>query len=477
MKAAEKSWRQPMKSWRASIFCASLIVTIAGHTALIEAAISSVTRGTYDLRDPVNKPIGGSLYYYNSAIVIQLDATTAGLLASIRRNGTPWYDYEAGIDLVVFNTTSGLNAATIVPISRPAYEHDPENPAKLCLTSVFPMYGGFVPRGAAVGNGRPHPHAGTGFGIKLVGFYPAKTSRSWPRFSHGRCTYRLELQQFSYDGAQFTAGEPVRMSASGLRVGETDRYIDMPGFSPAIPDGNDLLFPVLCKNGANGVARFQHGPNGWQPVSFTPVTTLGNESSLIRGADGALLFSTRESTTYRLWRSLNGKDWNLQLIAGMRLATPVILSQAADGTPYFSGNPPSSYPARNTLQITPVNQARNGLATPITIIDGHASWGDSPDSNDPDKNPDGWYIDHGYGNVVRLSDGQWHSVFVHRVLAQAEQDGSPATPHTGLYMEEVFSNGDAVPTWTFVATEPSCGVLLLIMVGFLAAGCLYWNRQ
>jgi hypothetical protein len=272
------------------------------------------------------------------------------------------------------------------------------------------------------------------------------------------------------------------MSTSGLRVGETDWYIAAPGFSPAIPDDNDLLFPVVCgesyAGGTNGVARFQYGANGWQPVSFTPVTTLGNESSLIRDVDGALLFSTREGTTYRLWRSVNGQDWNLQFSAGTRLATPVILSQSADGTPYFSSNAAGTgQPARNTLQITPVNQARDGLSEPFTILDGYASWGVSPDSNDPDTNPDGWYIDHGYGNSVRLSDGQWHSIFVHRVLAQAEQDGDLATPYTGLYMEEVSSNGAPFPTWTFVVPEPSSGTALLTMAGVLAAGRLCWKRQ
>ncbi|MBN1556228.1 MAG: exo-alpha-sialidase [Phycisphaerae bacterium] len=442
--------------------CVLFVKVVLGLAVSVKAGVNGVTGGTYDLRTPVNHPPADT-WYYNSGIAIQLDSTTAGLLADIRRNGTPWYDYEAGIDLVMFDSMSGLNGATAIPISRPTLETNPET-GQESLTSVYPMYGGFVPRGAAVAGDQLHSHAGTGFGMKMVGFYPAVSGDDWPSFRPGDCVFRLELQQFTYDGNQFTAGDPVRMSADGLRVGETDWYIDMPGFSPAIPDGEDLLFPVLCTNGDNGVARFEHGVDGWQPVSFVPVTSDGSEASLIRDVDGSLLFSRRNGTSYQLWRSTDGGDsWNLQFDAGERLATPVILSRAADGTPYFSGNPADTgQPARNTLEITPVNLDRDGLCEPLTILDGYAAYGASPDSGDPDSNPDGWYIDHGYGNTVRLADGQWHGVFVHRVLAQAEQDGEPATPYTGLYMEEVFSTGPQVPLWTFVAPEPASLSLLAV---------------
>jgi hypothetical protein len=447
---------------------ALLFAALAGQAALVKAAgISSVTSGSYDLRTPPTTP-AGQTWYYGSGMTFQLDATTAGMLADIRRDGTPYNDYEAGTDLIKFSSmTAVLNPAGAVPLSRPTTETTPGT-GVLSSTSVYPMYGGFVPRGAAITGGAAHPHGGTGFGMKLIGFYPANTSQSFP----DPCTYRLELQQLSYNGSQFTSSVPVRMSSAGLRVGTTSWYITAPGFSPAIPDGNDLLFPVLCSNGDNGIARFQHGANGWQPTSFVPITDSGSEPSLIRDTDGSLLFTNRDASVYRLWKAASPTGtWNKVLEQGTRLQTPVVLCQAADGTPYFTGNPSSSQPARNTLQITPVNSARNGLGSAITVLDGYAEFGASPSGQ-------GWDVDHGYGNVLRLADGQWHSILVHRVLARTEHfNASLGTPYTGLYMEEVFSSGAARPMWTFVAPEPSSGILVVSAIASILGARYFWSRR
>jgi hypothetical protein len=420
------------------------LVVLTGLAARSEAAITGVTSGTWDLQVPANKPAGDT-WYYGGGMVIQMDRTTAGLVADMRRNGTPYNDYEAGSDLIPFNSLTGIDAARAVPLSRPATEPNPET-GQSSLTSVYPVYGGFVPRGAATAGGRPHPHAGTGFGIKLVGFYPAKTAGGYPPFPKP-VVYRLEIQQFAYDGVRFTTSPPVRMSAAGLRVGATDWTITAPGFSPAIPDGDDLLFPVLCAKGGNGVARFKHTDDGWRPESFVPISNSGSEASLVRDVDGSLLFSRRDGTSFPLWRSTNGSDWTELFNKGKRKWSPMILNQAADGTPYYTFVPEYAAPARDILQIMPLDKDRTGFDAPITIIDGPTEYGPSPGGQ-------GWDADHAIGNVVRLADGQWHAVLVHRVLARAEHYGGAATPRTGLYVEEVSSSGARRPTWNFVTPEP-----------------------
>jgi hypothetical protein len=444
------------------------LVAVVGQTAVVEAAgITGVTKGSYDLRMPPTTPTGDT-WYYATGMPLQLDATTAALLVNIRRNGTPYNDYEAGTDLVVFNSLSNISASKAIPISRPRKEPNPET-GQLSLTSEYPMYGGFVPRGAAIDNNAPHPYGGTGFGIHYVGFYPADTSQTFPN----PVVYRLEIQQFRYDGNEFTAGEPVRLSASGLRVGDTDWYIAAPGFSPAIPDGNDLLFGVTCcgkdnnfVNGINGVARFQYGSGGWQPTSFVPISYSGYEPSLIRDVDGSLLFANRRDESFRLWRSTNGGDWDQLFVAGSRLSVPLVLNQALDGTPYFTANAANDDPARDRLQIVPVNSTRTGLDAPLVVMDGTDEFGPSP-------NGQGWDVDHGYSNVVRLGDGRWHSVLGHRVMARTEHfNASLGAPCTGFYVEEVSSSGDPRPMWTFVAPEPSSGVMAVFtvasIVGFLS---------
>jgi hypothetical protein len=163
--------------------------------------------------------------------------------------------------------------------------------------------------------------------------------------------------------------------------------------------------------------------------------------------------------------------WSKRLDAGSHIDAPMVVARAADGTPYFASNAPSSQPARNRLQMAPVNEARNGLEAPMTIVDGYDEFGASPENM-------GWGVDMGFGSVVRLADGQWHGLLIHRVMAQTEHfRASLGTPQTGCYIEEVRSSGASVPIWTFVVPEPSSKALAIsAFAGLLTAGT-FWRRR
>ena len=423
--------------------CTLLLAAVIGFAAGGEAAIVSVTHGGVDLTAPPSTP-AGQVWRYGLAMPIQLDATTAGLLVNIRRIDTRYWDFEVGTDLIKFDRLDKISASGAVPISRSGIEPHPSD-GRPSTAAKYPMFGGFVPRGAKLANGAAHPCGGTGFGLSVVGFYPADLSKPMPK----PIDLQIEMSQFRYDGGAFTASPPVRYTGTGIPVGDTGWAIVNAGLSPAIADGNDLLHAVSCR-GAAGVARFQYfgTTKGWQPVAFVPVTDESfNEPSLVRDVDGSLLFTARnkvgqvsgnrDETDIPLWRSIDGNagTWRrLFIVTSARQRTPLSVNRSVDGTLYIATNTvPGSY--RGFLQILPINAARTGLETAITVRDASSDFGAGPEGK-------GWMVDHPISNVVRLADGQWHCLLAYRVLARRD---SPAAPCTGLYVEEVFSSGTPRP--------------------------------
>lgn len=423
-------------------------------TAGVEAAtpgIVGITHGSVDFAVPPETPEGES-WYYGLGLPIQLDATMAGLMLNIRRNGTPYCDFEAGTDLILFDSLDGIREENAIAISRPAFEPNPWTGAA-SITSKYPVMGGFVPLGGRLANGVLHPQGGTGFGICEVGWYPADYNQPLS----GRIGYKLEMQQFSYDGNNFSFSSPVRYDQ--IAIGGSGWNINGVGLSPAIPDGNDLLFPVSCSNfsysGVSGIARFVYGQGGWQPTAFIPVTPLGEswfEPSLIRDNDGSLLFTARNDSTapLALWLSADGDAWNqLFRIDYARAYAPVLLNRAVDGTPFLVTSTAAAG-SRNILEMVPINSDRSGVEAAITVRNAPVEFGPAAPT-DP-----AWHVDHGTGNVVRLADGNWHSIVTYRVDAHIEHFGGSATPYTGHYVEEVSSAGDSRLTG-FAFSPPSGG--------------------
>jgi hypothetical protein len=386
----------------------------------------------------------GQVWRYGLGMPIQLDADTAGLLVNIRRTDTRYWDFEVGTDLIKFNRLDGISAAGAVPISRWSVETHPKSglPSN---AAKYPLFGGFVPMGAKRADGSAHPHGGAGFGMSVVGFYPADLSQPMPK----QIDHAMEVSQFRYDGGTFTACPPVRCKGEGIPIGDTGWTIGGGSMSAAIPDGDDLLHAVTC-GGSVGVARFRYSSpaTGWQPVSFVPVSDGGfNEPSLIRDLDGSLLFTARnkigqvsgnrEEVDIPLWRSIDGnaETWRrLFFVTSVRQRAPLSLIQAADGAAYIATNTvPGSY--RSFMQLLPINAARTGLAPAMTIRDSENEFGAGPDGK-------GWMVDHAIGNVVRLADGQWHSLLAYRILARRDSATGPAASHAGLYVEEISSSGN-----------------------------------
>ena len=279
------------------------------------------------------------------------------------------------MDAVVFSDRADISGADSVVLTRNEHIGQPGEPAARVIIK-YPIVPAFVPAAALQEDGSTHLHAGTGFGVNEVLDFPMKPDGSYDkRDKTTRMVRRTELRQLSYDGGRLQVTDTkVFTSDAPLRAPASRWALIWPGLTPAVTDGEDLLYPILATAGdaatwrsepmSCGVSRWQRRVGEWQPVSYVavdrsreapsprivhgePMTLLSMEPSLIRDLDGSLLFTARgtgdefEDHVIRLWRSTDGAEsWKLLIeIPEGRGQAPVTINQAADGSPYLVGRP------------------------------------------------------------------------------------------------------------------------------------------
>ena len=407
---------------------------------------------------------------YQLARALQLSPIEIGLLVNIRRCHVRPVDLEVGNDLVVLDRLDRVQPKGIVPLNRGAIGTHPRTGERI-LMSRYPLAGGFVPLGARRADGMPHPHAGTGFAMSHVIGFPVDAAGNVTVYGdwETRDPYAaVELQQYRYDGSQFTVEHRETIPLDRLLAGW--QFTSMP-LGNCLADGDDLLGGLVGRPAGSseapgsGLVRWQRRDGCWRPVAYTPVTGPDGsfEPSLVRDRDGSLLFAARSfmpaekpnplENDARVWRSIdNGANWGLVLDAPkVRAGTPVSINKALDGTVYVAGNPhretdsrgqpQPSIEMREALLLWPLSEDRRRLLEPVTARDCNADFGKPPHGSI-------WRADHPVGLNVRLADGQWHHLLSYRVLEQNEcVSDAPATTRTGAYVEEVLTRGPARPEW------------------------------
>jgi len=462
------------------------LVLLSGLVVLgaAQAADISPTRRSPALsavRTPL--PLGMS-GVYQIAHGVQLDATAAGFFVNLRQDRTSGCDLEIGTDFCYSRDPDLRKFEGFQPLTR-AEVVDPAGDGYRFLMVSYPLFPVFVPLGAKLADGSPHPHAGTGFAVAI------RLGR--PCDEKGRCYgkgYVNPLTEKRHDDVEI-----VQLAWDGSKLSVTSRdYLDLKAFageltqtfdplSGCVPDGTDLLV-AWCrampgeKVARPGVARWRRTAGKWDIAAFTPIGAPGGfEPSLVRDGGGSLLFTHRtgvrewfghlfkttrgamEDTVHerdiRVWRSTdNGANWSLVLTRkDCCNAVPVSILTSADGAPFVVTNARADTFAtggkafhggiRESLVAWPLNAERNGLLSPVLVRDANADFGRAPYGT-------GWYLDHPNGLVVRLGDGQWQAVVCYRNLDIAEAGGmKPATRFTGAYIEEIATERPATPTWTF----------------------------
>jgi hypothetical protein len=454
-----------------------------------------VTRGTADLRF-ARSAVPGETLIYQISYPFQVAERQAGLFVNLRLGHAPSQDFEAGADVVLFDDLTGIGRQTPIPITRNQEGANPHDQGRSAMMVKYPVCGGFVPLGAKRADGSPHPHAGTGFGnnqskARQLGkdpYYRGDFSRNYQVH---------EVHQLAYDGTTFRVVETDVVPMDALVPGW---LIHHAALGNAIPDGDDFLLPMAGKPLAgkpdrpkdrfafvpigSGVTRWKRTGGAWKPVSFVPVTSTEAwaEPSMVRDVDGSLLFCSRDegagftgpgqkvfggayTNDLSVWRSRDGgQSWQLVLRVRTAVIGPVSLNQAADGTPYVCSNlfEVQLFPLadrfarrdaegrqrlggwlREKLCLWPLAADRTRVETGVMVRDCRGEFGVPPNGST-------WIADHPVGGVVQLADGAWHGVLGYRLLEAADRDdGLPASSRTGAYVEEILSDGPAIPRWKF----------------------------
>jgi hypothetical protein len=413
--------------------------------------ITGITRGEADLVTPPDTP-PGEVWRYGLGFPLQIGPHEAALFCNIRMEESGNIDFEIGSDVILFNDLTDIQEENAIPVSR--YERGIHPEIGSTITRKGPVLGGFVPLGARLADGSPHPHAGTGFGMCWAISHAVDRNGHFD-YQDARDRY-AELFQFAYDGEEFHILEKTRVNAGTLL---SDWEITGNFITNAIPDGRDLLYVMVARVNdvsVSGLTRWRHEGNGWHPVSFVPVTgndATWTEPSLIRDGDGNLLFSARSSSRavpsiafdIAVWLSRdNGEAWRQVIYRkNCRARSPVSINRAVDGTPYIAANIPPLRRTREVLCLWPLNESRTGLECRITARDACAEFGPAPSGS-------WWRVDHPTSSIIRLADGLWHNILCYRIVDNGEVEGSAAPAlQTGCYVEEVLSRGKAAPAWNF----------------------------
>lgn len=443
-----------------------------------------------------------TVYGYGS--FLQVSPTQVAVIVNRRVTGHAVIDFEDGTDAFIVDALDKLDPAQAIPIARSEALLHPKTGRRL-VTRCILLTGGFVPLGACLPDGRPHPAAGTGF---VFGSHGACTADPQPQRAEGNDNYGYrELIQLRFDGKTLRVTERLKTSGNDLATG----FLRVShGLSSAIPDGADLLTGVssgpvapgtapgspciptqhphanglLGRNCGSCFCRWSFGASGWRPAQIVPVSgpDLAMEPTLIRERDGSLLMAVRgkglaeppgaihdglENTYehFRVYRSTDtGKTWTRVLhLPRMRNATPVVLNRSAGGHPFIMANPyqagrdtkgrvcPSTH-WRNRLWLWPLTADRTGVETPLVVLDADARFGLPRVWTGEGMNTDNiWYLDHPLANVVRLADGQWHCHVCFRVSDMAvNAGGAPAAEPAGFWTGEIKVAGETpIPTWSF----------------------------
>jgi len=451
----------------------------AKRPACLARGIVGVTRRSKALDVPPSTPAGAT-WRYQLAYPFQVAARLAALSCNIKPNFGPGQDWENGLDLVLFDDLDRIRTDRAISVTRNHEEPNPNASGKTAVMVKYPGPVGFVPREAKRGDGKPHPHAGTGFLTSSVHARPTDDSEGLSSFPDrvGRGSYTgskaydyFELFQLAYDGRKLDVARPQRIGLDELLPGW---IISGGAMTNPIPDGDDLIVGARGEKPGRtagcGLLRWRRSAGAWRAVDFSLITPEDNsiEPSVIRDGNGDLLYLARgrreTGPPVRVWRSRDGgRSWERTLfVQGLVGSVPISLNQAVDGTPYIASNiftpwikvpggdggisrlePAGGRGERSMLCLWPLNEQRNGLEAPLVARDCLTEFGVPPSGTV-------WAADHPSARTVQLSDGEWHHLICYRLLDWKENTHFIApSPRTGGYVEEVFSVGEPVAPWSF----------------------------
>ena len=158
--------------------------------------ITKLIRYGQVLRSPMVRPQGTTRpVAYELGTCHQLDRDHCLLVASMDEQGGG--DLCVGNDGFIIEKLSDIATAEAIPLNRSVREFAPDGGAEKAFLAKYPALGAFVPLGAVLANGKPHPAAGTGVlfsGTSI--FRPDKTTQE------DKPKQEVEVIQLRWDGSQ-----------------------------------------------------------------------------------------------------------------------------------------------------------------------------------------------------------------------------------------------------------------------------------
>jgi hypothetical protein len=388
-------------------------------------------------------------------------------------------DFAAGVELILVSDLDRIDPADALVLSDNQMADNPLT-GEPVLMKKFPASGGFIPWGHCRADGSHHPHAGTGFLVLVKHGVPQRVLRGEVDGASGAWVTdpdvlrQFEVHQLAFDpqARRVKVTSSQTLGFKDLLAGHT---LFNRGLGAAIPDGDDLLF-TMQGGGAElddrqwatsvgaGCMRWRRGDDGqWRPSDFHPIlgAITGYETSMVRDHDGSLLATARQTGKHvaekfnlLLWRSVDGgRSWTLILDRPRaRADSPIALGRACDGTIFFVGNLLTAPFAgrgklgywREVSALWPLRPDRLEF-DPLWIHRcASLEWG-------PPCSDRGWNVDHLLSSRLQLGDGRWRTLLTYRAMDRGETAyGQAPTPHTGFYVDEVTSRGEALPgPWNF----------------------------
>jgi hypothetical protein len=387
-------------------------------------------------------------------------------------------DFEIGNDAFVFRHLSDIRAERAIPINRLELNRPRASGKGICILGKFPASGGFVPLGATLPDGTPHPAAGTGF--LATASIPFRPDRSEADLESGPDDRPFDLIQLRWDGKILrVTGREQLTSLLGIRIGRV-------GLGNFCPQDRGFLCPFGPDDGSFVVVfRFDWDGRKWKPTAAgKPFVTAkaverrtwhrdswklplpGNEanaggasavksagpdiaatprvyryreleSSIVHVGDHYLVHTRGVDPKGRIYISKDGLNYTF-LFDHPNQTSPQTLNQGLDGSLYLATNP-RPWPGwlRNPLVAYTLRDRR--LVDPIVIHDEKYIRGD--------LGPEVPFVDHPRGANIFL-EGTWHHFLLYRVcdLRETNGQGYPPFPQTGLYLAEFkYDNITTVP--------------------------------
>ena len=397
---------------------------------------------------PVTQPIGTERpVSYEIGKILQLDANTAVLLASLREQGG--HDFEIGNDYFIFRDLAEIVPARAIPFNRLETNYV-TRAGQNAVLARYAVNGIIVPLGAKLGDGQVHPGAGTGFLFSTALSFMTDRSEITPNPDQF-----LEFYQARWDGGKLT------VERDQLPESYATKLINV-GFNCMLKEAG-VLCPIVSDTGIE-VLLFEYQNGRWRPTtsggSFSVIKKTAKiglenvgargkpfalvrgeiEPSLVRLADGYMIHTRGPDTDPkgRFYWSADGLHYHFKF-DHWNHTVPQVLNQGLDGSLYLITNPGPGW-LRNPLQAFALRGL--SLVNPVIVHD-EKEIRDSKGKEVP-------FVDHGMGANVRI-DGRWRHLLTYRVLDVRETngEGAPPTPQTGLYLAELEFDQVSSPPFRF----------------------------